>query len=221
MKKILSILSIVAAAVMMTVCVSCKKESSANPQIVTVDFRNASTDYIESFLGKDESFFLSEAEKCGMIKEVEGEERKFGRFRNSILGISADYEQQNGKIINIRYFIEDQKDENKSKNYGIFKNHFNNLNKKNYSAFKATIGSSACFKDIKEFSSKLEMTDYIEIDYVKNSNVASVEFYYKGDISHTPHGDFVLNYVEIEFTSPEDTDWYNFLKEYIISPCNE
>lgn len=228
MKKILSVLSIVTAAVMVTVCVSCKKDKN-EPEEKTeekIDFRNATTDYIESFLGKDEAYFLSEAEKCGMIKEIEGRDRKFGRFRNSILGISADYNLENGKIIDIEYYIEDQKEENKKKNYEKFRSCFKNLNRKNYSAFKGFTQVNkelpyTCFKDINEFSGKLEMTDYIGISYINNSNCASVNFEYSGDIGHSPSGIYILNYLCIEFTSPKESEWYNHMKEYILKPCDE
>ncbi len=55
MKKILSILSIVAAAVMMTVCVSCKKDEPSK----SLDFSKMSLELVESLYGQDSATVVS------------------------------------------------------------------------------------------------------------------------------------------------------------------
>ncbi|MCQ2336435.1 MAG: hypothetical protein MJ010_04545 [Paludibacteraceae bacterium] len=97
MKKILLFMSFVAAAVMMTVCVSCKKDK--NEPSKSFDFSNMSLELVESLYGQDSATVVSALIEQGFVLDTKSYfgENKYN-YINKSYGLDYGFDFVNNKV---------------------------------------------------------------------------------------------------------------------------
>jgi len=193
MKKLLS-LTAVAALITLATLSGCKKEEQP-----TVNFNNATAQYVESFLGKPVEDFKKACEESGMIIYQDDNERV--GYKNGINGIDASIIKKDNTIIEISYYKEDTKDNNKTRYKDFLEYNKNN----NYADFIGFNGPKTCFKNLTEYTNSLNSD-------ITSSNCTFVK------TANASHMNLSESYFVIDYIKPECT-YYEEYKKEAMSSC--
>lgn len=150
MKKKITILSIVAAAVMMTVCVSCKKDEPSKG----LDFTNLTLELLESCLDKDSATIVNALIEQGFAKsrpKTDADQERYSNcyYENKSYGIGYGFGINNNKIDGAKGIILYPKEKDKE----LYTDCQNKLRNRKLPYFNGIYGENLenCTDDIETF----------------------------------------------------------------------
>jgi len=195
MKKLFS-LAALAALITLATLSGCKKEEQP-----TVNFNNATAEYIESFLGKPVDDFKKACEESGMILVFD----KDGiiSYKNEIKGISTEINYTNETTNTIQYTKETENDAARN----TYKEYLNYIIDGNYAAFLGINNQDMknCYKDLNEYKTSIN-----ENVWASDSNFIKILNGVYLRLDRTT--------LSIIFTTPENK-LYEFIKSDAMSSC--
>jgi len=198
MKKTIKSIMALTALVTMTIAItSCKKEEPAP----TINFNNATAQYVESFLGKSTEEFKKACEESGMII-YENDNERVG-YKNGINGIDASIIKKNNTITVISYIKEDTKENNITRYKDFLEYNKNN----NYADFRGWNEQKICYKNPTEYNNSL------------NSDITSSNCTFVKAVNAT-HMNLDKKSIRIEYISKDCSEIYEEYKSEAMSSCN-
>lgn len=170
MKKILSIVSVMALFVVVTLT-SCKKDE---PKTFDGDFTKLSVELLESTLGVDSALIVDKLLKDGFVKD------QYRDFVNDSYGLSYGFQYENGKVI--QCFAENDVRLSGADKWMLFKQENEKIYGRNYALFRGSVLDfkqtpffEICTKSPKEMKTLIDKYEYPNANWstcYNNGNVA-------------------------------------------------
>ncbi len=171
MKKILSIASVMALFVVVTL-ISCKKDE---PKTFDGDFTNLTVELLESTLGVDSALIVDKLLKDGFVKD------QYRNFVNDSYGLSYMLQYENGKVIqcigtnDVRLSGADK--------WMLFKQENEKIYARNYALFRGSIVDfkqmpffEICTKNPKEMKTLIDKYEYPNANWSTSYNNGNVAY---------------------------------------------
>lgn len=209
MKKILSIASVMALFVVVTL-ISCNKKDE--PKTFDGDFTNLTVELLESTLGVDSALIVDKLLKDGFVKD------QYRDFVNDSYGLSYGFQYENGKVI--QCLAENDVRLSGADKWMLFKQENEKIYGRNYALFRGSVLDfkqtpffEICTKNPKEMKTLIDKYEYPNANWSTSYNNGNVAYYIEAGSS-----DYLALAVEVKNGKLEGSDT---IFDYAMFDCNQ